>query len=486
MLVPAGLALAISAGASGAATAWAIPIATDIAFALGVLALTGSGLPNSARIFLLSLAVVDDLGAILVIAVLFTSGVVLVALGTAVTLCALYWCLQRRRIRSSWIYLPVAALTWYAVHEAGLHATVAGIALALLTRVRADPGEAEGPALRIEHRVQPFSAAVAVPVFALFAAGVPIGADALGAIATDRIALAVLVGLLAGKLIGIFGTSWLAIRTGLASKPQGLAGRDLAAVSILGGVGFTVSLLIAELSLVGQAAERAKAAVLLASAIASLIGAVALRHRRVHQNGCFGDHGTITGVTSTQPQRNGRHAKPEPPSAVLPLSPADPPQPGEVSLGDLVREASTHFSTLLRSEVELAKAELTAEARKGVKGSILFIVALTILLFSLFFLFIALGEVLDIWLPRWAAFSIVFGLMVIAAAVIALIGWRRVRSIRKPERTISSVRDTGVVLTHRRGNHQQDELQLDEPHPEDPHLGNPQFDEPRSADRYRE
>jgi NhaA family Na+:H+ antiporter len=286
MLVPAVLALAVGAGTPGAGKAWAIPVATDIAFALGVLAVTGSALPASARIFLLSLAVVDDLGAILVIAVLFTSGVHLLALGAAVLLCALYWWLQRRRIRTSWSYLPLAALTWYAVHEAGVHATVAGIALGLLTRVRPDPGEALAPALRLEHRLQPFSAAVAVPVFALFAAGVPLGADELAGLAGDRIALAVIVGLLVGKLIGIFGAAWLAIRAGIASKPHGLAWRDLAAVSILGGVGFTVSLLMAELSLSGEAVQRAKAAVLVASAIASLIGAVALLHRsRVHQNG---------------------------------------------------------------------------------------------------------------------------------------------------------------------------------------------------------
>ncbi|MGH3797716.1 MAG: Na+/H+ antiporter NhaA [Pseudonocardiaceae bacterium] len=286
MLVPAALALAISAGAPGADKAWAIPVATDIAFALGVLALTGSGLPGSARVFLLSLAVVDDLGAILVIAVLFTSGVHLLALGAAVALCVLYWWLQHRRIRSSWIYVPLAVLTWYVVHQSGVHATVAGIVLGLLTRVRPDPGEAGAPGVRLEHRLQPFSAAVAVPVFALFAAGVPIGAAALADIATDRIALAVIVGLLLGKLVGIFGASWLAIRTGLAARPRGLSWRDLAAVSILGGVGFTVSLLIAELSLTPDAAERAKAAVLLASAIASLIGAVALVHRsRVHNQG---------------------------------------------------------------------------------------------------------------------------------------------------------------------------------------------------------
>ncbi|HEY6424448.1 MAG TPA: phage holin family protein [Pseudonocardiaceae bacterium] len=161
----------------------------------------------------------------------------------------------------------------------------------------------------------------------------------------------------------------------------------------------------------------------------------------------------MTPVTSTPPPRNGRHAKPEPPPVgpSLPLSPEDPPLPSEASLGDLVREAATHFSTLFRSEVELAKAEVTAEVRKGVKGSIFFVLALSILIFSLFFLFIAFGEVLAIWLPRWAAFTIVFSIMVVAAAVFALLGWLRVRSIRKPERTIRSVRDTGAALTHRRG-----------------------------------
>lgn len=209
----------------------------------------------------------------------------------------------------------------------------------------------------------------------------------------------------------------------------------------------------------------------------------------------------MTWVTRTQPHRNGRHAKPEPSATApsLPLSPQDSAQPDQTSLGDLVREATTHFSTLIRSEVELAKAELAAEARKGVKGSILFIVAFSILLFSLFFFFIALGEVLDIWLARWAAFSIVFGLMVVAAAAAALIGWRRVRSIRKPERTISSVRDTGVVLTQLRSSHQHGYHQLGEGQqgaghpgvgqrgdgrPVDPPFADPQFGDPHHADRH--
>ena len=162
-------------------------------------------------------------------------------------------------------------------------------------------------------------------------------------------------------------------------------------------------------------------------------------------------HGTMWPVTGTQP-RTGRHAKPESPSAApyVPLSPAELPKLADAPLGDLVRDAATHFSTLFRAEVELAKAEVTAEVRKGVQGSVFFLVALTILLFSLFFLFITVAEVLAIWLPEWAGFGVVFGLMLAAAAGFALVGWRRVRSIRKPERTISTVRDTGAALTRRR------------------------------------
>jgi hypothetical protein len=129
------------------------------------------------------------------------------------------------------------------------------------------------------------------------------------------------------------------------------------------------------------------------------------------------------------------------------------PQLADAPLGELVRDAATHFSTLFRAEVELAKAEVTAEVRKGAKGSVFFIIALSIVLFSLFFLFITLAQILAIWLPQWAGFGIVFGLMVVSAAVFALLGWRRVRSIRKPERTISTVRDTGVALTRRRSQH---------------------------------
>ena len=295
MIVPALLALLVGWGSPGIDQAWAIPVATDIAFALGVLAVAGSALPVSARVFLLGLAVADDLGGIIVIAVLFSSGLNALWLGAVVLASAAYWWLQRRRVRAWWLYVPLGVFTWFAVHEAGIHATIAGVLLGMLTRVKADPDEEFAPALRLEHRLQPWSAGFCVPVFALFAAGVPIGADALRAVFVEPVALGVMVGLLVGKIIGIFGFCWLVIRVTPASRPKGLSWRDLAAVAMLGGVGFTVSLLIAELSLADHPdlLETAKAAILLASAAASVIGAVMLvRCGRVRARENGGDAAT--------------------------------------------------------------------------------------------------------------------------------------------------------------------------------------------------
>lgn len=286
MVVPALVAVGIGWGDPRVAEVWAIPVATDIAFALGVLALTASGLPSSARVFLLSLAVVDDLGAIILIAILFTGSFDILAAAAAVALLALYWFLQRMRVRTPWVHVPVAVATWVAVHSCGVHATIAGVALALLTRVRADPGEEESPCLRLEHRLQPWSAGLAVPVFALFAAGIPVGGDVLGRLFTDRLALAVIGGLVVGKLVGIAGAALLAVRLGLARMPTDLGKRDLVATAMLGGVGFTVSLLIADLSLDGPDMELAKGAVLVASMLASLLAAVLLlRRSKAHSAG---------------------------------------------------------------------------------------------------------------------------------------------------------------------------------------------------------
>jgi NhaA family Na+:H+ antiporter len=252
-----------------------------------VLALAGRSLPPTARIFLLGLAVVDDLGAIILIAVVFTGGVQLLALAAAAALCGLYAFLQHRRVRTPLVYVPIALATWVAVHEAGVHATIAGVALALLTRVRADPGEEEGPAIRLEHRLQPFSAGFCVPAFAFLAAGVPIGASALATMFAQPIAQAVIAGLLVGKLIGIFGASYLVVTLTPACRPRGLRWRDMLAVSMLGGVGFTVSLLMTELSLADAPPEvlnATKASVLVASAAAAVLASVVLvRRSRAHE-----------------------------------------------------------------------------------------------------------------------------------------------------------------------------------------------------------
>jgi Na+:H+ antiporter, NhaA family len=284
MIVPALLALLVGRGAPGMEQAWAIPVATDIAFALAVLALAGTALPVTARIFLLALAVVDDLGAIVLIAVLFSVGLNLVALVAAAALALLYWWLQHRRITTAWLYVPIAVATWITVHETGVHATLAGVLLGVLTRVRPDPGESEAPAIRLEHRLQPWSAGLCVPLFALFAAGVPVGAEALRSVVTAPVAQAVAVGLLLGKVVGIFGASYLMVALTPACRPAGLSWRDVLAVSMLGGVGFTVSILMTELSLDGPDVDTAKASVLLSSAAAALIAAAVLAVRsRAHR-----------------------------------------------------------------------------------------------------------------------------------------------------------------------------------------------------------
>jgi NhaA family Na+:H+ antiporter len=281
MLVPALVCLTISAGAAGSGDAWAVPVATDIAFALAVLAITAGALPTSVRVFLLSLAIVDDLGAILLIATVFTHGVAVVPLLAAVAVVGVYAALQRLRFRGWWLYWPLAILAWVLVHESGVHATVAGVAIGLATRVKRDRGEHESPAERLEHRLQPFSAGVCAPAFAFFAAGVTVSGASVEAFGSDRVAWAVVAGLVVGKTVGVLGGAAVAVAARVARLPADLTWRDLLAVSVLTGCGFTVSLLITELAFTdGGQRDRIKMAVLTGSLLASLL-ASALLHRRV-------------------------------------------------------------------------------------------------------------------------------------------------------------------------------------------------------------
>jgi Na+:H+ antiporter, NhaA family len=239
-------------------------------------------------VFLLSLAVVDDLLAILLIAVLFTAALSVLWL-VAASICFAGWVLaQHKRVSSPIVYVSLALVAWYALHEAGIHPTLAGVGLGLLTRAKTDPGEQEPPATRLEHMIQPISAGLCVPLFALFASGVPLDGKVFGQLFTDRLSLAIILGLLLGKTIGIFGISWVAIRLGIAKRPADLGYRDMFALSVLGAIGFTVSLLVAQLALTdvgdGSAVELATAAVLVTSMAASLAGsALLLRRGRVHQ-----------------------------------------------------------------------------------------------------------------------------------------------------------------------------------------------------------
>ncbi|PVU81487.1 Na+/H+ antiporter NhaA (plasmid) [Cellulomonas sp. WB94] len=271
----------------GALRGWAIPTATDIAFALAVLAVVGTHLPAALRTFLLTLAVVDDLLAVTIIAVFYTSHVSVLALLGALAVLALFWVAVQRRIRSWWLLLPLAVATWALMHASGVHATVAGVLLGFavpVVRSHAAGGPEAGPGLaeHFEHRFRPLSAGIAVPVFAFFAAGVTVGGTSgLTQSLTDSVALGIVAGLVVGKAVGILGTTYLVARFTRADLDASLGWLDVLCIATLGGIGFTVSLLIGDLAFGAGSArdEHVKVAVLAASVLASLLSAALLRAR---------------------------------------------------------------------------------------------------------------------------------------------------------------------------------------------------------------
>jgi NhaA family Na+:H+ antiporter len=252
---------------------WGVPMATDIAFALAVLAVVGRRLPVALRAFLLTLAVVDDLGAIAVIAIFYTDAITLGWLVAALLCCLGYWLLQRRRVSTPLAYVPLALIAWFCMHESGVHATVTGVILGLLTRIRTDPREATSPGDRLSHRLHPISAGICVPIFAFTAAGVDLRAIGLGAALAAPIAIGIMAGLVIGKPIGVLGTAWLVARFTRASLPESIKWRDVGAIGTLAGIGFTVALLIAELGFedVPEQLDSAKIAILAASAVAAVL-----------------------------------------------------------------------------------------------------------------------------------------------------------------------------------------------------------------------
>jgi len=268
MVVPALVYLAVNAGGAGA-RGWGIPMATDIAFALGVVALLGRRVPTSLRLFLLTLAIVDDIGAIVVIAVFYTQAISVPSLLVAVLLLAAMVGLRVAGVARLPVYLLLGIGVWLAVYESGVHATIAGALLGLLAPV--------ARAERIEQVLNPFTSLAVVPVFALANAGVVLTADALDSPGGSRIALGVVLGLVVGKLIGVTGAAWLAVRFRIGSLPAGVGWGQVAGIAALAGIGFTVSLFVAGLAFTIPAAEgAAKLGVLVASGLASVIGTVLL------------------------------------------------------------------------------------------------------------------------------------------------------------------------------------------------------------------
>ncbi|MFJ8718210.1 Na+/H+ antiporter NhaA [Streptomyces violaceus] len=281
MAVPALVYTVTSVTGGGSLAGWAVPTATDIAFALAVLAVIGTSLPSALRAFLLTLAVVDDLFAILIIAVFFTADLNFAALGGAVVGLAVFWLLLRKGVRGWYVYVPLALVIWALMYNSGVHATVAGVAMGLMLRCHRKEGETHSPGEHIEHLVRPLSAGLVVPLFALFSAGVSVSGGALADVFRSPETLGVVLGLVVGKALGIFGGTWLTARFTRASLSDDLAWADVFAVASLAGIGFTVSLLIGELAFAGDETmtNEVKAAVLLGSLIAATLATVLLKIR---------------------------------------------------------------------------------------------------------------------------------------------------------------------------------------------------------------
>jgi len=321
MVIPALIYAAFNAGGP-ASHGWGVPMATDIAFAVAVLAAVGPRVPTSARLFLLTLAIADDLGAILVIAIFYANGLQWGWLAAAAAMMVLAWVFKMMKVRAIGVFVVIGVLCWYFMHESGVHATIAGVAMGFLTpawsllaphkyppiatrlvdevSVRLGDGvltheehglndgtlreirrlslETQAPLDRIEYRLSSWSAFFIVPVFAFANAGLVIPRVSPLEWFSDPVVLGVGLGLVVGKTVGVFGTAWLAAKVGVARMPAGLTNAHLLGVSICAGVGFTVALFVAELAFAnGEHLESAKLGIIVGSFVAGVLGYLTLR-----------------------------------------------------------------------------------------------------------------------------------------------------------------------------------------------------------------
>lgn len=270
MLVPAAV-FRLVAGAGPEAHGWGIPMATDIAFAVGVLAVLGSRIPRGLKVFVLTLAIVDDIGAIVVIAAFYTDRLEPAWLLAAAGLAALVIVVRHLGLTRPAVFLLIGAGLWYCTHRSGIHPTIAGVALGLLMPVNES----------LEARLHPWSSYVVIPLFALANAGVALDGGAVSDAIGSRVTWAVVLGLVAGKLFGIAGATAVATRVSLGQLPEGVGSRHVLGAAAVGGIGFTVSLFITELAYGEEALQaQAKIGILAGSVIAALLGAAILRCSR--------------------------------------------------------------------------------------------------------------------------------------------------------------------------------------------------------------
>ncbi|HEV7341048.1 MAG TPA: Na+/H+ antiporter NhaA [Sphingopyxis sp.] len=304
MVVPAVLYLGFAGSTPGLAQGWAIPAATDIAFAMGILALLGRRAPTSLKLFLVTVAIVDDMGAVAIIALFYTAEINMIALAAAAAILGAMFVMNRQGVKSLPLYLLAFLLLWYAMLLSGVHATIAGVLAAMAIPFERTPGAPDSrtsPLHRLEHGLHPWVAFAIVPIFGFANAGVDIGGLTAEQIFAP-LPLGIAAGLFFGKQIGIFGSVWLAVKLGVAGKLRGATWLQIYGVAMLCGIGFTMSLFIGGLAFPGNALliEEAKIGVLMGSLAAALLGFAVLRFAPLHP-----DHDAVERETDAEIAADG-------------------------------------------------------------------------------------------------------------------------------------------------------------------------------------
>lgn len=278
MLAPALVYLAFNWGDPLAVSGWAIPAATDIAFALGVLALLGNRVPLALKVFLLALAIIDDLGVIVIIALFYSSDLSLVALASAFIATVVLVAMNMRKVTSIPAYIVVGLILWFSVLQSGVHATLAGVVLGFAIPLKGKTDDAPSPLKKMEHALHPYVSYLILPIFAFANAGVSLDGVSLANL-TEMLPLGIALGLLLGKPLGIFTFSWAAVKLGIAKLPARVNFTHIFAVSVLCGIGFTMSIFISSLAFVGVNGEfvtLSRLGILIGSTLAAVLGYVVL------------------------------------------------------------------------------------------------------------------------------------------------------------------------------------------------------------------